>query len=239
MNRKFAYTMLAVLLLGGFAACGDDDERGRAAPPASTTSTTEGTGDGAVGNPGEDDGGDIAGLDFVNGSEVALDGGWVIAPCESGPPLFCARLNGETEATISLGSAPAASYDTIRGALDAGKAPLDALRAEAAEFVSIFEKDRPVGCGADYRVEGFGPDAAIVGGKPGIVYGFDGHQAGRHVERALQFMALDGPDVHLISVNAIDDGTCMDDRELAEFTVAELATLEPALAKVFAASTLP
>ena len=236
MSRKFAYTMLAATLLGGFAACGDDeDERGRAAPPASSTSTTEQADD-----KGDDhDGGDVAGLDFVNGSEVALDGGWVIAPCESGPPLFCARLNGETEATISLGSAPAASYDTIRGALEAGKAPLDALRAEAAEFVSIFQKDRPVGCGAGYQVEGFGPDAATVGGKPGIVYGFDGHQEGRHVERALQFMALDGADVHLISVNAIDDGTCMDDRELAEFTVAELAALEPTLAKVFAASTLP
>ena len=236
MSRKFTYTMLVATFLAGLAACADDGDRGAGAAPPATTSTTEaGEGEENEGGGGQD----VAGLDFVNGSEVALEAGWVISPCESGPPLFCARLNGETEATLSLRSAPAASYDTIRGALDAGRLPLDALRAEAAEFVSIFEKDRPVGCGADYIVKGFGPDPATVGGKPGIVYGFDGHQAGRHVERALQFMALDGPEVHLISVNAIDDGTCMDDRELAEFTIAELTALQPTLAKVFAASTLP
>ena len=231
MSRKLTFLMMIATLIATLGACGEDgDDAARGETPAATTSTTE---------PVDGASDDVAGLDFANGSEVALADGWTISPCESGPPLFCARLNGETEATISLRTAPAASYDTIRGALDAGRAPLDALRAEAAEFVSIFEKDRPVGCGADYRVEGFGPDAATVGGKPGIVYGFDGHQGGRHVERALQFMAFDGPDVHLISINAIDDGTCMDDRELSEFTIAEINELEPTLAKVFAASTLP
>ena len=229
MSHTFTSRMLAATLVAAvLAACqGDQDDGEGAAPPAATTSTTEATEE------------DVAGIDFVNGSEVALTGGWAIAPCESGPPLFCVRLGGDTQATIALRTAPAASYDSIRGALDAGRSPLDALRAEAAEFVSIFEKDRPVGCGADYGVEGFGPDEATVAGKPGIVYGFDGTQGGRHVERALQFMTLDGADVHLISVNAIEDGSCMDDGELAEFTITELATLEPTLTKVVAASTLP
>ena len=231
MSRKRTFLMMIATLLATVGACGDDrDDVAGGEAPAATTSTTE---------PVDDADDDVAGLDFAKGSEVVLADGWTISPCESGPPLFCARLNGETEATISVRTAPAASYDTIRGALDAGRPPLDALRAEAAEFVSIFETDRPVGCGADYRVEGFGPDATTVGGKPGIVYGFDGHQGDRHVERALQFMALDGPDVHLISINAIDDGTCMDDRELAEFTTAELTELQPTLTKVFAASILP
>jgi hypothetical protein len=228
MSRGLASTMMIVTFLAALAACGDGrDDGDGGAPPAATTSTTEAAGD------------EVGGLDFANGSEVTLADGWTISPCESGAPLFCARLDGETDATISLRTAPAASYETIRAALEAGRSPLDALRAEAGEFVSVFEEDRPVGCGPDYGVAGFGPDEATIGGRPGIVYGFDGTQGGRHVERALQFMTLDGPDVHLISVNGIDDGSCMDDGELAEFTIAELTELEPTLAKVFAASTLP
>lgn len=226
MRRSFTSTMWAAAFAAALTGCQGDGDDSSPVPPAATTSTTTASDD-------------VAGIDFANGSEVTLTGGWVISPCEAGPPLFCARLDGETQATIALRTAPAASYDSIRGALDAGRSPREAMGAEAAEFVSVFEEDRPAGCGPDYRVEGFGPDEANVGGKAGIVYGFDGTQGGRHVERAVQYMALDGAELHLISINAVEDGSCMDDGELAEFTIAELASLESTLSRVIAASTLP
>ena len=233
MSRNLAYWIaVASLCAITVAACGDAGDAESATPetPTSTappTSTTDAVGD------------DVGGLDFVKGSEVDLGDGWVLSPCESGPPLFCARHGGETQAVIELLSAPAASYGSMKKVLDAGGAPLEALRAEAAEFVSVFEEDRPEGCGASYDVQPFGPESATVAGMPGIVYGFDGKQSGRHVERALQFMTIDGSTVHLIGINAVDDGTCMDDDELAEFTTAELTELEPKIRQVIAASTLP
>lgn len=229
----FRWSMTVVALLGAVACTDDGGDGPDAAPPAASTTTTSTAGGGEPG------GGEPRGLDFVAGSTVDLGDGWTIAPCESGPPLFCVRQGGETQATLELRSAPVASYESMKKTLDAGGSPMEAMRAEAAEFQSVFEKDRPEGCGAAYVVEPFGPDAATVAGKPGVVYGFDGRQAGRHVERSLQFLTIDGPTAHLITATAIDENTCMDDGELSEFTVAELTQLEPKLVRVVAASTLP
>jgi hypothetical protein len=228
MSRMLAgwMTVMTVFAVAS-SGCGNDGDRGETgAPSAGPTTTTE---------PAASD---IVGLDFVNGSEVDLGGGWILEPCESGPPLFCARHGGETQAVIELRSAPVASYSSMKKELDAGRSPIDALRAEAAEFVSVFEKDRPEGCGASYTITPFGPETVTVAGAPGIVYGFDGEQDGRHVERALLYSTIDGATAHLIGVTAIDDGSCMDDGELFEFTIDELTDLEPKLMRVIAASTL-
>ena len=227
-RRLISWMAIMTVFAVASSACGKDGDGGETgAPPAAPTSTTE-----AVGP-------DIAGLDFVNGSEVDLGDGWTLEPCESGPPLYCARHGGETQAVIELQSAPVASYESMKKELDAGRSPIDALRAEAAEFVAVFEKDRPEGCGADYTITPFGPGAVTVAGTPGIVYGFDGKQSGRHVERALLFSTIDGATAHLIGVTAIDDGSCMDDGELSEFTIDELTDLEPKLMRAIAVSTLP
>ena len=78
-----------------------------------------------------------------------------------------------------------------------------------------------------------------MAGRPGVFYGFDGVDNGRHVERTVQFATIDGETIHLIVTNAVDDDTCMDDGELSEFSVAELIRLQPTLVRVIAASTLP
>ncbi|HEX7168068.1 MAG TPA: hypothetical protein VF230_13910 [Acidimicrobiales bacterium] len=209
----------------GVAGCSDGDSGGAT---GATTTTTEAA-------PMVD------GLDFAAGSEVELDDGWVVAPCESGPPLFCAKRAGsdETESVIELMEYPTASYSTIKEVLRRGGSSVEALRAEAAEFHEVFAKDRPSGCGSGYRVEPFGPDDATVAGRPGVVYGFDGHQGGRRVERALQFATIEGDTVAIIATSAVEDGTCMDDGERAEFAVAELADLQPAIIQMVAASRLP
>ena len=71
------------------------------------------------------------------------------------------------------------------------------------------------------------------------MYGFDGHQGGRHVERNVHFATIRDDTLHIIVATAIDDGTCMDDGTLAEFTTAELTQLQPRITRMIAASTLP
>lgn len=225
MNKRMllAVGILVVVLA---AACGGDTDglRDAAATTTTTTTTTEQA---------------IDGLDFVAGSQVDVGDGWTLSPCESGPPLFCARHAGDTQAVIELMTVPVDSYAAVKGVLDKGGSTAEALSAQAAEFHRTFEADRPKGCGRDYKVEPFGPTEVKVAGRPGVMYGFDGKQQGRHVERALQFLTIDGSELHLIATTAVDEGTCMDDGELAEFTVAELARLEPTLVRVIAASRLP
>jgi hypothetical protein len=66
-----------------------------------------------------------------------------------------------------------------------------------------------------------------------------GHRDGRHVERNLHFATIRGGTLHIVATTAVDDGTCMDDGTLAEFTVAELTDLQPRVVQMIAASTLP
>jgi hypothetical protein len=181
----------------------------------------------------------IEGLDLGGRGEVDLGGGWTLGPCESGPPLFCARLRGETRATVELQQSPVGEYPAVKRALDAGGTDLDALRAHAAEYQGIFEKDRPEGCGQAYTVERIEAAGTEVGGLPGVVYGFDGRAGGRHVERVLQFATIRAETIYVISTTAVEPGSCMDDGELAEFTIGELTSLQPVLTRVIAGSRLP
>ena len=195
--------------------------------PSPTTSTSEAPG--------------VGGLDFASGSQVDLGDGWIVAPCESGPPLFCARHEGEagTQSVIELLSVPTSSYPAVKRALDEGGTPAEALAAQVAEYHTTFQEDRPAGCGTDYLVDPIGPDDVTVAGHDGVMYGFDGHQDGRHVERNIHFATIRDDTLYIIVATAVEDGTCMDDGELAEFSIAELTDLQPRVAQMIAASTLP
>ena len=213
---------VARVALVALTACGDGEESAEPSPSTSTTTVVV-----------------VDGLDFARGSVVDLGGGWEVSPCESGPPLFCVRRGGETQATVELVSAPTSSFPAVAAALDAGAAVPQALEPYVREFHESFEDDRIAGCGDTYGVEPFGPDAVTVAGHPGVRYGFDGSQDGRLVERAVVFATVVAGTVHIIGTAAIDDGTCMDDREHLEFTVTELTELQSTIEQVVANSTLP
>ena len=219
-------TVVAVGLALVVTACGSDSESETATGATTTTAEAAPV---------------VEGLDFATGSAVELGDGWTISPCEAGPPLFCARRRGESapQSVVELISVPASSYDAVKRTLDSGGSVGDALAAQAREYQATFAKDRPSGCGAGYRVAAFGPDRATIAGEPGVVYGFDGHQDGKHVERTLQFATIRGGTLHVIVTHAVDDGTCMDDGTYEEFTVGELTELQPAIVQMVAASTLP
>ena len=217
---------LSTLLLAACSTGAADDSSHEGADTTGAPTTT-----GLKAAPG--------GIDFGAGSSVDLGAGWRVEPCESGPPLFCVRLDGETQGTFELMSQPASGYSEIRRVLDAGGDHQAALQAEAQAFLDIFAADRPAGCGPAYEVKPFGPRPTTLAATPGISYGFEGHQDGRLVERVRQFSTIVDGVVHSISLSAIDDGSCMDDGELSELSVAQLADLETALVGVIAASRLP
>lgn len=222
-TRRLRVGVVAILVL--FSACGGNGSSGGTAAPTTSTSA-----------PGA-----VAGLDFVGGSEVELGDGWTVVPCEGGPPLFCVRDRAQdgTQAVIELISVATDSYPAVKRSLDSGGTPADALTAQAAEYHRVFEADRASGCGPGYRVEAIGPEDVTVGGQPGVLYGFDGYEAARNVERNLHFATIRGATLHIVTVTAVDDDTCMDDGALAEFTVAEITDLYPRLVQMVAASTLP
>jgi hypothetical protein len=229
-RRRSSHLQLALALLAvaALVACSENTDTATGDPQATTTTM-------AVAEPAVD------GLDLAEGSEVSLGDGWTIEPCESGPPLFCARHDGEegAQAVIELLSVPTSNYPAVKRALDAGSPAAEALAAQATEYHDTFMADRPAGCGAGYRVDPIGPDEAAVAGQPGVMYGFDGHQDGRHVERNVHFATIRNNTLHIVVATAIDDGTCMDDGTLAEFTTAELIELQPQITRMIAASTLP
>ena len=199
-----------------------------------------GGGDDESSAPGGDPGGSPQPVvDWAGDYAVDLGDGWQLTPCEGGPTLMCIRLNGETQGVAELLTYPTAGHEAVKEVLDAGGTNEEALAALAADFQEVFIEDRPVGCGAEYAVEPFGPRPATVGGLAGVIYGFEGLADGRRVERALQFAAFDGPTVYLIATTAIEDGSCMDDGELQELTIAEIDDLEQDLAGAIATSRLP
>ena len=222
--RALLAVVAVIAVLG--VACSDKADSAADEPIPTTTTTQAPT---------------VAGLDLAAGSEVDLGDGWTIAPCESGPPLFCARHEGEngTQSVIELMSVPTASYPVVKQALDDGREPIDALEAQAAEYQATFEADRAAGCGGAYEVTPIGPEAATVAGQPGILYGFNGHQDGRHVERNVHLATIRGETLHIVATTAVDDGSCMDDGTLAEFSVTELTQLERSILQMIAAGTLP
>ena len=213
--------LAAVLALALLAACG-------------------GSTDGAAGEqPNGDGGGSRPVVDWSIGYNVSLGGGWTLAPCEAGPTLMCIRLDGETQAVAELMTYSVRHYRATQAVLDGGGSSSDALAAVAADFHKVFAEDRPIGCGPGYEVRPFGPRPAQVGGLAGVTYGFEGISDGQRVERALQFAAIGSDTLYMIATTAIDDGTCMDDGELGELTIAEIDELEDGLAKAIATSRLP
>lgn len=214
-------TAAAFMVLG---ACADDGD-GVTAPITTTTATGPTA--------------PVEGLDFVEGRAVALGDGWRLAPCEAGPMLYCASHDGEVHGVIELMTRPVQTYGVAHAVLQSGGSVDDALSAIAQDFQQTFAVDRPEGCGAGYSVTPFGPQQGKVGGRDGIVYGFDGRKDGRHVERALQFATIVGDQLHLIAVNAVEPASCVDDAELRYLTPGELTALEGAVALAIADSVLP
>ena len=207
------------------AACGGDDDGAGPAPPASTSTSTS-----VVAEDGRQ-------VDWERGYDVEVEGGWRLVPCEAGPRLMCVKLEGVNQGVVEL--ADFSLDGPLKEALDRGATEREALKAHAEDFHASFVEDRRQGCGPTYELETFGPREATVGRQPGVTYGFEGFLDGRLVERVVAFATISAGRLFIFAPAGVEPGTCMDDKELDDLSLEQLADLEPVLSAIAANSPLP
>lgn len=190
-------------------------------PPASTTPTT------AV----------PVTIDWRDPDTVAeLAGGWSVAACEGGAALLCVSRNGEEAGVVEALAYPLESFEGYEPAAT----PVDILALIADDFLESMKADRRAGCGEDYRFEKIRPEPFVLGGRPGISYGFTGTLGdGSPAELNLQYSTVVDENLVLMVAAAYDEGGCPGKDELLSFDSAGLADFRPQLEQLLEASPLP
>lgn len=199
-----------------------------AAPPSTTTPA----------EPGRPPEGDGAVLNWEDSSQrLELDGGWVVAACEGEAPLVCVGRDGVAVGTLEATSYPIDGLPYWDPAVDAQTN----LEAVAADYHAVFAEDRPQGCGADYGFETLDPRPFVLGGTPGLAYGFAGTMPdGSPSELHLQYAAVVDDRVVSILAAAYDEGGCPGpDGILVEFSSEVLREFQAHLETLLGDSPLP
>jgi hypothetical protein len=212
--------LIAALL--AFAACGRSDS-------GSTTSTSLATdvpptGVGAI-------------VDWEDPSKFAeLEGGWAVRACEGEAPLLCVERAGQTVGLVEAMSYPIASFED----LDPNGDRDENLDRFAAGFVEAIGSDRVLGCGAEYGFDPFPVEDFVLGGTPGVSFGFVGTLPdGSSSELNLQYATIVGDQIVSIVAIAYDEGGCPGRDELSSFDTATLSEFRPLLEEVLHESPLP
>lgn len=190
-------------------------------PPAATTPTT------AV----------PVTIDWTDPDTVTeLGEGWSVAACEGGATLLCVSRDGKEAGVVEALAYPLESFDGY----DPAATPADTLALIAEDFLASMKADRRAGCGGDYHFEAMPPRDFILGGLPGISYGFVGTLGdGSPSELNLQYSTVINENLVLVVAAAYDEGGCPGKDELLSFDSAGLAEFRPHLERLLEASPLP
>lgn len=176
-------------------------------------------------------------FDWTDPAKTAdLGDGWIVAACEGDAPLLCVEREGELVGVVEAQTFPTATLDMF----DPDAAAEANLLALAADFIEVFEEDRAIGCGADYRINPVPADPFVLGNSPGIVYGFEGRLGdGTQSELNLHYATILGEDVVTINASAYDEGGCPGRDDLGGFDSTTLIEFRPYLEAVLHESPLP
>lgn len=168
--------------------------------------------------------------------EADFGDGWVVAACEGDAPLLCVERDGVLVGVVEAQSYPIASLDALDPAAD-NESNLNAL---AADFIAVFNEDRAVGCGSDYRLSPVPAVPFVLANTPGIVYGFEGRLPdGTQSELNFHYATIVGDDVVSITASAYDEGGCPGRDGLGGFDSDTLIEFRPHLEAILHASPLP
>jgi hypothetical protein len=156
---------------------------------------------------------------------IALAGGFSVRGCQGEAPFLCVLRAGEEVGLVEYFNFPASPGTTVDALIE------DDYRS--------FTEDREGTCPPEFEVKTEEPAGAEVGGKEGRRSGYsvvDGD--GRTVERYVKYWSVEGEQVHLVSAEAQEEGTCSPG-EGAEFRDAVLADFEPSFAAIAEGSRFP
>ncbi|MGH8946084.1 MAG: hypothetical protein ACRDVL_08045 [Acidimicrobiia bacterium] len=170
------------------------------------------------------------------GKVVELQDGWTVHACEGDAPVLCVEREGLPVGVVEAIAYPVSSFDDLDPAADPGTN----LRAFAQGFVEAIGADRAAGCGPEYEFQPIPVEAFVLGGTPGIAYGFVGTMPdGRSSELNLQYATIVGDQVLSIVAIAYDGGGCPGRDELSTFDSDTLADFRPHLESLLHESPLP
>lgn len=173
---------------------------------------------------------------------IELPEGWSVVACEGDAPLLCATEGDADPAVVEHLPLPLPGFPELQQDLAAGVPPRVALAAEADRFHAVFREDRQMGCPAGWTYAPLATRGAVVGGLPGITYGFTVTDVdGRLVEHVRSWMGVreDGQDgvVDIVTANELNAGACLGDEGTQPFREGGLGRFAPSLAQLVARST--
>lgn len=167
---------------------------------------------------------------------VQLDGGWAVQACEGEGAFLCVERDGQTVGVVEATSFPIGSFDV----LDPRGDPRENLELFASGFAEAIGSDRAAGCGSDYDFDSIPVSDFVLGGTPGIEFGFVGTLPdGKPSELNLQYATVVGDQILSIVAIAYDEGGCPGRDELSSFDSATLAEFRPRLEAILHESPLP
>lgn len=230
MPRRLRSLTVVVTLV--VAACGGSSEptTSTAEPATTTTGAVDSTTTSTTVVAGEV-------IDWEDRTVVAtLPEGWSVTGCEGSAPLMCVSRDDEVVGLLEAFLASPSTFEIWDPTAD----DETTLRAIAANYVSTFVEDRAVGCGAGYVVEPLEPRPIVLGGTPGLTYGFRGTaEDGTPSELHIQYAAISADRLIVVTAAAYDEGGCPGKDDLISFDTATLEGFAPHLDRLMEASPLP
>ncbi|HYN99083.1 MAG TPA: hypothetical protein VEU28_05365 [Actinomycetota bacterium] len=159
---------------------------------------------------------------------VELGDGFTVQACPGDAPFLCVSRESEAAGFIEYFPFPAPEGDAQ-----------DALRELVDDDYRTFTEDRETTCPSGYEVETVEPAAAEVGGEEGLRSEYFVTDAGgKTVERYVKHWAIAEGQVHLVSAEAQEEGSCSPG-DGGQFTDAALTDFEPFLAAIAEGSRFP
>ncbi len=193
------------------AACGGNEREGTA--PSAGSSTT---------SPAP-----RAVVDWLDDAQAArFPGGWSVRSMDGDAPMLAVERHGQIVGAVEANAYPVSS-------LDAGPD----LYAIARDLYETSRRDRRQGC--DYDITTAPVRDAIVGGQPGVSYGFRGPAGSSPTERVISYAAVSGEHVIIIVASAHNPDGCIGTDEDVVFDTATLDEFEPLLDRIVADTALP
>ena len=210
--HRAVWLMASLVLL--LAACGDGDapSPGQTSQPPTASPVASITIDWSARPP----------------APIELGEGFSVQGCPGDAPFLCVSRESQAAGFIEYFPFPAPEGDAQ-----------DVLQKLVDDDYGSFTEDRETTCPSGYQVETVDPVAAEVGGEDGLRSEYFVTDAGGNtVERYVKHWAIAGGQVHLVSAEAQEEGSCSPG-DGGQFTDAALTDFEPFLAAIAEGSRFP
>ena len=137
--------------------------------------------------------------------EVDLGDGYFLGPCEGDANLIaCITKDGAVIGSAEHLEFPVDTFDVLDGVTD----PVASIELIAADYVATFVEDRQATC-PHLEFQAVAPAPVLVGGAPGLRYGFEELDGTDVVEKNTIYGVRADATIDLYGFAAIAEGACL------------------------------